>query len=176
VFGNRRPYYLRVPSSDLPASGSVSIEIDATASQVWPYICDPTVPARFSSELQEAEFLDGPGPSESAVIKGRNARGTFEWTTMSVVTDCEAPRLFRWATGDVGDPTATWTLEVTSAADGMVPTHSVVLHAGKAPLAPAIEKEPDRAREIVDARMAEVLTNMAATIAGIAALVGHDLM
>jgi len=154
----------------LPATGSVSTEIAATLEQVWPFICDPTIPARFSQELREADFVEAYGPRRGAVIRGRNARGDVEWSTLSTVVDCEEPRLFRWATGGDGDPTATWTLEATANDHGVVLTHAVEIHPGKAPLGAAIEAEPERASEIVIARMAEVLANMRATVEGIAAL------
>jgi hypothetical protein len=158
----------------LPAGGFVSIHVDASPDQLWPFICDPTVPARFSAELIEAAFVGSDGPTEGAVISGRNARGDFEWSTLSTVVACEEPYLFEWATGEEADPTATWTFEIESDEDGSFLTHRVVLHAGKAPLAPAIIKEPERAEEMVDRRMAEVLANMEATIAGVAALAREE--
>jgi hypothetical protein len=158
----------------LPAAGQVSVEIAATAEQVWVYACDPSIPARFSSELQEAAFVDETPPSLGAVIEGRNARGDFEWTTLSTVIAYEPLRIFSWATGDADDPAATWTFAIEPTGESLVLSHSVVFHAGKAPLAPAIEREPERAPEIVDGRMTEVMANMRATVEGIAALVNRN--
>jgi hypothetical protein len=124
----------------------------------------------FSLRLREADFLESHGPSKGAVIRSRNGRGDFEWTTLSTVVDCEAPRLFRWATGDDDDPAATWSLEATPFDGGVVVTHSVEFHAGMAPRGPAIAKQPERTNEIVSHRLAEVLANMKATIEGIAVL------
>lgn len=108
------------------------------------------------------------------MISGRNARGDFEWSTLSTVVACEEPYLFQWATGDEDDPTATWTFEIEPDEDGSFLTRRVILHAGKAPLGLAIAKDPDRAEEIVDRRMAEVLSNMETTIAGIAVPAGGN--
>jgi hypothetical protein len=154
----------------LPASGSVTVSVAAPPEAIWVFACDPRVPARFSGELQAASFVDGAGPEPGAVIAGTNRNGDFAWTTESTVTDCVAPSLFRWATGEPGVPTATWTLSIEPADGGATLTHSVVFHAGRPPLGPAVEAAPERAHEIVRERMATVLANMTATAMGIAGL------
>ena len=159
-----------MPADPLPATGSVSVGVAAPPEALWPLVSDPATPARFSDELAEAAFLDGDAPVVGAVIVGRNVNGAFTWTTHSTVVDCEPPRLFRWATGGADAPAATWTLSVASADGGSTLTHTVVLHAGRDPLGPAIEAAPERGQEIVDERMARVLTNMERTVAGIAAI------
>jgi hypothetical protein len=154
----------------LPAYGDVSISTDLTPESLWPFVSDPSVPAMFSTELQEVRVRGTQPPSVATVIEGTNARGDFRWTTESYVVVCDEPWTFSWATGDEGDPTATWTLTVSVAPDGSTLTHSVVFHANKAPLGPAVEKDPLRAQEIVDGRMESVLANMKLTIEGIATL------
>jgi uncharacterized protein YndB with AHSA1/START domain len=154
----------------LPASGAVSVSVAAPPEAVWAFVCDPSVPARFSDELYEASFDDGAGVSVGAVIVGHNRNGEFTWTTSSIVTDCVAPSTFRWATGAPGAPAATWTLSIRPVDGGATLTHEVVFHEGRAPLAPAIEAEPDRAHEIVGTRLEKVLASMTATVTGIAGL------
>jgi hypothetical protein len=154
----------------LPATGSVSESVAATPESLWPYVSDPSIPARFSTELLEAAFVAGATPDVGAVIEGRNSNGAFSWTTTSTVVECAEPRVFRWATGDADAPTATWGFEVAPTADGSILTHTVVFHPGVAPLGPAIEAEPERAHEIVDARLVQVLANMELTVRGIASL------
>ena len=154
----------------LPATGSVSVFVAVPPTQIWPLISDPATPARFSRELQVAAFINGSTATKGAVIEGHNARGTFEWTTLSTVTDCEEPRLFQWAVGDETTPVATWTFEVTPTDNGSTLTHSVVLHAGQPPLATAIEAEPERAHEIVEKRLSSLVRNMQSTVEGIASL------
>jgi hypothetical protein len=152
----------------LPATGSVSVEVNSTLEALWPLMCDPSTPAKFSNELREAKFVGTTVPAKGAVIEGHNGRGDFEWSTESIVVDCEAPTLFRWATGDFEQPTATWTLEASEAAGTVTLVHSVIFHADRDPLGSAIAKEPERAHAIVDGRMADVLVNMRATIDGMA--------
>lgn len=154
----------------LPATGSVTVSVAAPPEAIWKLATDPGTPAQFSEELQTASFKDGAAPEVGAIIVGTNRNGEFSWTTESKVTDCVAPSLFRWATGEPGAPTATWTLSIEAADGGALLTHSVVFHEGREPLAPAIEAEPERAYEIVRGRMTSVLRNMTATAMGIAAL------
>ncbi|HEV3212698.1 MAG TPA: SRPBCC family protein [Acidimicrobiales bacterium] len=152
----------------LPATGEVSVGVAVSPEALWPLVSDPAVPARFSDELVEAHFVDGDGPRVGAEIEGHNANGDVTWTTHSTVVECVEPTRFRWATGGADEPSATWSLEVEPAVGGATLTHRVVLHAGRAPLAPAIEAGPERAREIVDGRMAVVLENMQRVVTGIA--------
>ena len=154
----------------LPATGAVSAGVAVPPEALWPFVSDPSMPARFSSELVEAAFVDGGTARVGAEIEGRNESGTFSWTTRSTVVDCVEPSLFRWATGGADEPGATWSLEVAPASGGSTLTHRVVLHEGRAPLGPAIAAEPERAREIVDGRMAIVLENMRRVVEGISAL------
>lgn len=162
--------YRRDVAHPLPAVGSVSVGVTATPEALWPLVSDPSVPARFSTELEEAAFLEGSGAEVGAVIEGRNVNGGFEWTTHSTVVVCDPPRCFAWATGGAEAPAATWTFLVEDAVGGATLTHSVVLHEGQQPLASAIEAEPDRAAAIVQDRLAVLLVSMERTVSGIAGL------
>ncbi len=154
----------------LPASAVVELGVAAPPEDLWRFVSDPTVPARFSPELQEA-YVEGGGPAElGAVIVGRNGRGDVSWTTHSTVVACDPPHRFSWATGGADEPAATWSIEVRSAAGGSTVVHRVVLHEGREPLRSAIAREPARAAKIVEDRIAEILGGMVATLEGIAAL------
>jgi|GEM_PF-2936711 len=163
-------YAPRVTGEALPATGSVTVSVAAAPEAVWAFACDPSIPARFSEELQAASFAEGDIAQAGAVIVGTNRNGEFSWTTESTVTDCVEPSLFRWATGDPDAPTATWTLSIAPADGGATLTHTVVFHPGRPPLGPAVEAEPSRAHEIVQTRLESVLVNMTATATGIAGL------
>ena len=163
-------YAPAVSAAALPASGAVSISVAAPPDAIWPFVSDPSVPARFSDELYEATLDASAVPSVGAVIVGHNRNGDFIWTTTSIVTDCVESRRFQWATGDEDAPTATWTLSIAPADGGAMLTHEVVFHEGRPPLGPAIEADPDHAHEIVRARLAKVLASMTTTVTGIASL------
>jgi hypothetical protein len=154
----------------LPATRSLSVEIGAPPIKVWPLISNPSVPAMFSHELHTASFINGDSPAVGAVIEGHNTRDGFEWTTHSHVVACEEPQIFQWAVDDADDPVATWSFTISPTSTGSILTETVTLHADKPPLARAISKTPDKASEIVTARLASLLDSMRDTLDGIAAL------
>jgi hypothetical protein len=158
------------PDAPLPATGSVQVGVAASPGQLWRLVSDAGVPARFSTELVEAQFEDDGPVRVGSVIVGNNARGEFSWTTRSTIVECEAPRRLTWATGGAEEPTATWSFEIRDAPGGATLVHTVVLHEGREPFASAIAREPARAAEIVNTRMAELLENMAVTVKGLATL------
>jgi len=159
-----------MPDAVLPATVEATSEVRAAPSSLWPLLCDPSTPSKFSTELASARFVTAGGPRIGAIIEGRNVRGGFEWTTRSTVIACDEPTRFSWATGDEGDPTATWSFLVVGTDVASTLTHRVILHPGKPPLSTAIEREPDRAREIVATRLSELAGNMDLTVKGIASI------
>ncbi len=144
--------------------------VAAPPEALWGLVSDPSTPARFSSELVDAAFVDGGSARVGAEIEGQNTNDRFTWTTRSTVVDCEEPTSFAWSTGGTEAPGATWSFEVGRAGAGSTLTHRVVFHAGGEPLSAAIGAEPERGHEIVEQRMAQVLEGMQRVVSGIAAL------
>jgi Polyketide cyclase / dehydrase and lipid transport len=154
----------------LPATASVRVIAGVPPEALWGLVSDPSTPARFSPELVEATFVGGGPPGLGAEIEGRNENGTFTWTTRSTVVSCDRPTCFAWATGGAEAPAATWSFEVEPTGAGATLTHRVVFHVGGEPLTGAIEAEPERAHELVEGRLAQVLDAMQRVVTGIAAL------
>jgi uncharacterized protein YndB with AHSA1/START domain len=148
----------------------VSVVSSAPPEALWELVSDPASPARFSPELVEARFVDGGPPRLGAEIEGRNENGTFTWTTRSTVVACDEPTSFSWATGGVETPGATWSFELEPSGTGATLSHRVVFHVGGEPLTAAILAEPQRAHEIVEGRLAQVLDAMRRVVTGIAGL------
>jgi polyketide cyclase/dehydrase/lipid transport protein len=149
-------------------TAEVEVEVDALVERVWVLVTDIELPARFSSELQSARWLDD-GPTLAARFVGRSehpAAGT--WETTCVVTECEALRSFGWAVGDPDHPSARWRFALDPLAGGRTRLRQW-MQMGPAPsgLTPAIEAMPDKEERIVARRLDEHRANMAATLAGI---------
>lgn len=146
----------------------VEVEVDAPVERVWVLVTDIELPARFSSELQGARWLDD-GPALDARFVGRShhpAAGT--WETTCVVTRCEPHRSFEWAVGDPAYPSARWRFELEpQAGDGTRLRQWMRMGPAPSGLTPAIEAMPDKEERIVARRLAEHRANMAATLAGI---------
>ena len=148
----------------------MTVGVAAPPEALWALVSDPSVPARYSPELVEASFADGGPARVGAEIEGRNENAGFSWTTRSTVVACVEPTSFGWATGDAEAPSATWSFEVAPAGGGSTLTHRVTLFPDRPPMGPAIAAEPERAGEIVEARMADVLAGMQRVVEGIAEL------
>jgi uncharacterized protein YndB with AHSA1/START domain len=151
--------------------------IDAPPSRVWELVSDIDLPSRFSSEFQGAEWQEGAaGPAVGARFTGRNKhRAVGEWETTSIVVACEPQRVLEWAVTDPDNPSASWRFELEPAGEGTRLKQWVRLGPGWSGLTPAIEAMPDKEERIIERRLEEHRTNMAACLEGIKALAeGND--
>lgn len=150
----------------------VSRVIPASPSTLWPHISDINLPARFSTEFQGAEWLDG--ATEPAV--GARFRGTNEhpaagrWQVEVVITDCEPERVLGWEVPSDGAPASRWRFTLEPVEGGTRVTQWCQLGPGRSGLSPAIERMPDREHDIVARRLAEHRDNMLRNLDGLAAL------
>ena len=131
----------------LPISDSVTIEITASPERLWPLAVDAATPARFSSEVEAAAYVEGDVAALGATIEGHNVRGDYRWSTHSTVIEFDAHRRFTWPTGDAKDPVATWTFLIDSSRDRARLTHEVTLHAGHPPRSNANPNAPARSSQ-----------------------------
>jgi hypothetical protein len=147
----------------------VEVHIDAPADAVWSYVSDIDLPARFSSELTGARWLDGAtAPALGARFKGSSRHDAVgEWETTCGVTVWEPGRSFAWAVGDPTNPAAVWRFDVTPDGDGVRLRQWAQLGPGRSGLTPAIEAMPDKEERIIARRLSEHRANMEATVNGI---------
>jgi len=140
----------------------VSIVVDATPEQVWELVSDITLPARFSSELQAAEWID------DTTFRGHNVHeAAGEWETVCTVTERDSPRVFAYAVGDPANPSASWRFTVAPEGEGSRLTQWMRMGPAPSGLSPAIEAMPDKEERIVARRLDEHRFNMLATLNGI---------
>ena len=154
--------------ADLPTV-TVSTEVAASPSTLWPLISDIDLPARFSSEFHGAEWTPPhTGPALGARFEGTNRHPAIgEWTVPCVVSVCEPEREFGWDPGGPDAPFTKWRFTLEPHGDTTTLTFSAQMGLGPSGLTPAIEARPDREEQLVDLRLEEWRTNMAATVAGI---------
>jgi hypothetical protein len=156
--------------ADLPTA-EVSVVVQAPIDRLWALVTDIELPARFSSELQGAEWLDETGPAVNARFVGRSAHPAIgQWETTCVVTRLDDDRVFEWAVGDPDHPSARWRFELEPTEDGVVLRQWCQIGPAPSGLTPAIEAMPDKEERIVARRLEEFRANMQATVAGIKAL------
>jgi len=162
-----------VESSELRYADCPSTEaellIEAPPAVVWALVCDIQTPARFSSEFQGGQWLDGAdGPVLGARFRGRNyheARGT--WETESTICEFEPGRAFGWAVGDPARPAARWRFTLQPDGSGTRVRQWMQMGPGESGISELIALMPDKEHRIIRRRLAEHQANMVATLAGI---------
>lgn len=159
------------------------VYVEAAPSRVWDLVTDIGLPARLSPELQRTEWLDGARePALGACFAGYNRhRMIGEWRTVSHVVELDEPRVFGWAVvdpdGRAGDtapdtahPLATWRFETEPEGTGTRLRQTARIGPARSGVSVAIDRTPEREEEIVAWRLAELRTNIEATLRGIKTL------
>ena len=147
----------------------VHVQVEAPVERVWALVTDIELPARFSSELQSAKWLDEGEPSVGARFVGRNRHEALgEWETTSFVVRHDPFRWFEWAVTDAEAPSASWWFALEPADDGtVVLRHGTRLGPGRSGLNLAIDAMPDKEERIIARRLQEHERNMQATVDGV---------
>ncbi len=147
----------------------VHAAVFAAPDRVWDLVSDITLMPTFSAELQSVEWADGfDGPALGAEFLGANRHPAIgDWTTRSRIVEFDPPRVFAWAVGDPAAPAAVWRFELTPATDGTRLRYTARMGPGKSGVTMLIDREPDRAADIVARRLRQWLAGMAATVAGV---------
>jgi uncharacterized protein YndB with AHSA1/START domain len=162
----------RVRYADGPTA-EAELYVAASPERVWAVLTDINLPARFSSEFQGADWLDG--VTEAAVgarFVGRNIHpAAGEWETTSEIVACDRPRTFAWAVGGPDNASATWRFELAAQGHGTLLRQWMQMGPAPSGLNIAIQAMPDKEERIVAKRQAEHEANMRATLEGIKALV-----
>ena len=147
----------------------VEVTIAASAERVWQLVSDIELPARFSSELKGADWIDGPGVGARFV--GRNEHAALgAWETTSWVTRYDPPRAFAWAVSDPDEPSATWWFTIDDVEGGVVLRQGGRMGPAPSGLSIAIAAMPDKEERIVARRLEEWRANLQATVDGVKAL------
>jgi uncharacterized protein YndB with AHSA1/START domain len=148
----------------------VEVDVEGPPQAVWWAVTDIELPARFSEELQDAEWLDDDRAVGSR-FTGRNRHpAAGEWQTTCTVIEFDEPRAFAYVVGDPDQPSATWRFTLEPRGPGTRLTHSVLLGPGPSGLTAAIASMPDKEERIIARRQDEHRENMTRTVEGIRAL------
>jgi hypothetical protein len=156
--------------SDCPTT-QADVLIAAPAPVVWALVCDIQMPARFSSEFDGGEWLDGASCAEpGARFTGRNHHPAIgNWETTSTICEFRPEQVLAWAVGDPDQPSALWRFTLAAGADGAGTRLTQWMQIGPGPsgISAAIEAMPDKESRILHRRLKEHSTNITATLAGI---------
>ena len=153
---------------DCPTT-QADLVITAAPPVVWALVCDIQLPARFSSEFDGGQWLDGAGsPAPGARFTGRNHHPAIgRWETTSTICEYQPGQVLGWAVGDPGWPSARWRFTLAAQADGTRLTQWMQIGPAPSGISMAIEAMPDKESRILHRRLAEHRANMTATLTGI---------
>ncbi|MEP7024956.1 MAG: SRPBCC family protein [Actinomycetota bacterium] len=153
---------------DCPTT-QAEVSVAAPPAAVWPLVCDVQLPARFSSEFEGAQWLDGAScPAPGARFTGHNHHPAIgNWQTTSTICEYEPGHVLGWAVGDPDLPAARWRFTLTEEPGGTRLTQWMQMGPGPSGITVAIETMPDKESRILRRRLAEHQVNMTATLAGI---------
>ena len=155
--------------ADGPAT-EASIEIDAPAATIWALVTDIQLPSRFSGEFQGAEWLEGAtAPVVGARFVGRNQHAAVgTWETTSTIVELAPERVLAYAVGEPNQPSAMWRFTLEPAGDRRTRlTQWMRMGPARTGINAAIDAMPDKESRILHRRLAELRSNMEATLAGI---------
>jgi uncharacterized protein YndB with AHSA1/START domain len=154
--------------ADCPGAEAETM-IAAAPARVWELVSDITLPARFSSELQAAEWKDQTaGPAAGARFTGRSHHPAIgSWETTCTIGPYEPERVFGWAVGDPQHPSARWCFTLAAEGNGTRLRMSMQIGPARSGISFAIDAMPDKESKILRRRLAEHHANMQATLAGI---------
>jgi len=145
--------------------------VDARPEQVWDLVADVTRTGEWSPECIRAAWLGAPGrPQPGARFTGHNRfPGGFEYEVTCVVTEADRPRAFAWVVldddGDPARPSSSWRYRIDALPDGGSRVRQRFTHGpGASFLRAAAARAPDRAAEIIAARLDGLRANMKATL------------
>lgn len=141
--------------------------VEAPPERIWPLVSDPAFVAAQSPELQSVEWEAGEddGPAVGRRFVGTNSNKHFgQWQTTSTVIECDEPRTFAWAVGDLDEPNTAWRFTLTASGGGTVVQQWGQLGFGDSGLHVAIKSMPEKEERIVERRLSEFRTAMQANL------------
>ena len=150
----------------------VTERVAADPEVIWGLVTDIELPARFSTELQSVEWLDG----ATSVAVGNRFRGhnqnvaLGEWSTECTVVEVESGRRWCWTVAAGREQMATWGFEVDPGREATTVRQWARMGPDRSGLNLAIDAMPDKEARIIARRLDDWRTNMAANLAGIKAL------
>jgi uncharacterized protein YndB with AHSA1/START domain len=156
---------------------SVEVLIDASVDKVWALVSDPTLPERFSSELQEAGWGEHPSgePGIGSTIIGHNhneARG--DWTSTSFVTEWAPDRTFTWAVKNLENPAATWGFQLEEKGKQTMLRQRYLIGPGPSGMLDVIKAAPENEEAIIAGRLKAPAANMLETLEAVKAMLESD--
>jgi len=154
-------------------AGEVVTLLDAPPSVIWDVLADLSLTPRLNRETVETEWVDpSSGWVTGAVFRATNRMGSTEWTVDCHVTVADRPRELGWTVLDPGHPSSTWWYRLSETGGGGTEVRHGFQHGPNiSGVRMMIDREPERAEEIVAGRVAMLTANMRHTLEQVRSLV-----
>lgn len=102
-------------SDDYPTQGSATVEVAASAADVYAFLTDLNRLPTLSPENQRCEFLHDASSIEPGVrFRGHNKSGDYEWHADCEVTVAEPGQAFAYIVPPAFEHTTTWRYDIQS--------------------------------------------------------------
>jgi uncharacterized protein YndB with AHSA1/START domain len=155
----------------------MAVEVTATfrspIDEVWALLSDVERMAGLGPEHVAAAWESG-GPATGARFTGVNRRGDVEWRVPCVITECQPPAWIAWVVGDPDHPSSTWSYRLEERSDGTTGVVQRFRHGpGISFVRMAVDRVPEEAAAIAEARCASLRSGMAATLDAARRLLDH---
>lgn len=105
-------------ASDFPTTGSATVDVNASAAEVYAFLTDLDKLPTLSPENERCEFLND--ASEIAVgvrFRGHNKAGDYEWHADCEVTVADPGRSFAYIVPPAFEHTTTWAYDIEPTGD-----------------------------------------------------------
>jgi hypothetical protein len=141
--------------------------IDAPPLVVWELLADLSLTPRLNRETRSTRWVP---PARSwvvgAVFQATNRIGSFEWSVDCHVTVADRGRELGWTVLGPNDPSSTWwyRLEAGGTSGPTEVRHGFRHGPNTSGVRMSIEREPERADEIIAGRIAMLTANMRHTL------------
>lgn len=153
--------------ADEPGTWAEAV-IAAPPATIWSLVSDINLPARFSEEFLGATWVDEPMEVGASFV-GRNQMPHLgEWEVPCFVEVLDEGQAFGWSTVSASRPGSRWRFDLTPDGDGTRLRYTATMGPGFSFLVTAIDRQPDQATRIIEARLEQHHANMVLTLSGIA--------
>jgi uncharacterized protein YndB with AHSA1/START domain len=155
----------------LVMSGSATILIAASATTLYEMVTDVTRMGQWSPHTLSCEWLDGATSARvGARFDGKNRGETGTWTMAATVVVADRPVEFAFVTGKPEGPATTWRYQFQQTDGVTLVTESFewAWKESRSGFRAEVGSQPiDVARRMVDARQADLVSSMEATLANL---------
>ncbi len=143
--------------------------VDAAPDRLFDLLSDVERMAGLGEEHVEARWT-GVERGVGARFEGVNRIGERTWTVPCTVTEHERPGRFGWLVGDPASPSSRWGYLLEPDGDGTRVTQTFAHGPGSSFVRYQVEQQPERQRDVVAGRSAQLQARMGQVLEAAAAL------